>query len=365
MPSINMLFVLLACVTSSLNLQVIGTSQHAGVALKEYLFNSSYSKYVRPIANMSETLLTVNTFRPVHLIEMNEKTQTMTTYFTITVRWNDTFLSWLPDDFDGIESITIHQDQIWLPDITFANSVSGTGQLGYDELPVRLYANGSLYTVEWSPTMLVETSCDIDVTYWPFDTQLCGIEIEAQTSSWDELAFGFVLPGWKGWIPDDLVADFYGISTDLYQENSNWILESACLGNPRRFTKIKIPGLIYWLKFRRRTSYYVNTIILPVIFLTVNCPVIFLLPLDCGEKMGYDITVLLAFAVYLSIVSSMLPVTSLTTSILTIYLNLLLALSTVSILITALTLRLNSDQDSQEASPSLKRFVIFFQQMYA
>ena len=232
--------------------------------------------------------------------------------------------------------------------MTIGNSFGETGQLGYDELPVRLHAEGSPHGVKWSPSILEETSCDIDVTYWPFDTQLCGIDFVAQASSRDELRV-------IAWGKDEGATGMDGIYRDSFHVDSNWILENACVGKRKRLT----PGIKFWLMFRRRTSYYVTNIILPVIFLSLNCPVVFILPLDCGEKMSFSITVLLAFAVYLSIVSSMLPVTSLNTAIITIYLTLMIALSTASILITAVTLRLNDCLESQKAGTKLKRFVTF------
>ena len=52
-------------------------------------------------------------------------------------------------------------------------------------------------------------------------------------------------------------------------------------------------------------------------FLSATAPLVFLLPADAGEKMGTSITVLLAYAVYLTIVTDYMPTTSLSVSLTT------------------------------------------------
>nr|KAG5707826.1 hypothetical protein BaRGS_015986 [Batillaria attramentaria] len=45
-------------------------------------------------------------------------------------------------------------------------------ELGYDRNYMYIRASGQ---VEWLPSGVFSTSCDIDVTYYPFDTQECEI----------------------------------------------------------------------------------------------------------------------------------------------------------------------------------------------
>ena len=65
------------------------------------------------------------------------------------------------------------------------------------------------------------------------------------------------------------------------------------------------------MKIKRLTTYYVVSDVFPVVFLSLTATLVFALPADSGEKMGTSITVLLAFAVYLTIVSDNMPKTSL------------------------------------------------------
>ncbi|XP_050394009.1 acetylcholine receptor subunit delta-like [Patella vulgata] len=42
-------------------------------------------------------------------------------------------------------------------------------------MPIRLNTDG---TVLWTPSILFQTSCDINVKYYPFDQQVCSITLE-------------------------------------------------------------------------------------------------------------------------------------------------------------------------------------------
>ena len=61
--------------------------------------------------------------------------------------------------------------------------------------------------------------------------------------------------------------------------------------------------MAFSITIKRLRLYYVVTIIIPVLFLALTATLVFALPADSGEKMGTSITVLLAFAVYLTIVA--------------------------------------------------------------
>nr|KAI8757338.1 neuronal acetylcholine receptor subunit beta-3-like [Biomphalaria glabrata] len=73
-------------------------------------------------------------------------------------------------------------------------------------------------------------------------------------------------------------------------------------------------------------------IVLPVIFLSFLNILVFLIPADSGEKIGYGITVLLALSVFLSIVGGMLPRSSKSMPEVTMYLFILLIISMLTVL---------------------------------
>ncbi|XP_056010288.1 neuronal acetylcholine receptor subunit alpha-3-like [Ostrea edulis] len=73
----------------------------------------------------------------------------------------------------------------------------------------------------------------------------------------------------------------------------------------------------------------------------------FKLPPESGGRMGFSLTVLLAYAVYLTIVSANLPTTSLTISVLSIYLLLTLTAGTLSIGASIMVLRCHCKKEDE------------------
>ncbi|GFN91592.1 neuronal acetylcholine receptor subunit alpha-7 [Plakobranchus ocellatus] len=118
------------------------------------------------------------------LDEVNEKDQSVVTTGRLFLRWSDRAFVWNKGRYGNVSSIFVDQKDIWLPDITVGNSITSNLRLGFDELPCRVKSDGS---VHWTPTVRLQTSCTIDVTYFPFDTQECDIVFETLITSEDEV----------------------------------------------------------------------------------------------------------------------------------------------------------------------------------
>ena len=71
-----------------------------------------------------------------------------------------------------------------------------------------------------------------------------------------------------------------------------------------------MPAIQFSLKLERKYSYYLLNMVLPVIFLAFLGAFVFLLPVECGEKNGFALTILLSLSVVMTIVSDSIPPTS-------------------------------------------------------
>jgi hypothetical protein len=96
----------------------------------------------------------------------------------------------------------------------------------------------------------------------------------------------------------------------------------------------------------RKPLYYVLNMILPVVLLSILNIFVFVLPAASGEKSGYAMTVFLAFAVFLTIISTNLPENS-EVSFLSAYMALQVVQSTIITLLTMLQLRLFHRSEKQ------------------
>lgn len=85
------------------------------------------------------------------------------------------------------------------------------------------------------------------------------------------------------------------------KENGAWSLISKDIegDNSSRFE--------ITLKMKRKPLFMLVNILLPIIVLALLTPLVFLMPKNSGERVGYSITMLLALSVYMTIISDNLP----------------------------------------------------------
>jgi hypothetical protein len=170
----------------------------------------------------------------------------------------------------------------------------------------------------------------MDITYFPFDTQKCDIK--------------FVT--WSHYVEQiDIQKSSNGIKFYEYEPNSVWDLidTSSEIHQEQRESQVT-----FTLKLRRKPLYYVMNIILPVVFLGYLNILVFVIPVDAGEKMSFSVTVFLSFAVFLTIISTLLPTSSENTPIIAMYLIIQLIYGVIALVISAFQLRLHHRHETEE-----------------
>ncbi|VDI11173.1 Hypothetical predicted protein [Mytilus galloprovincialis] len=297
---------------------------------------TSYNKHVLPeepvIVQAEYNLLTINS------LEM--KTQTLTTSGWFTVVWNDSRLAWTKSSYGNIEHIYASQKIIWHPELIVENSVIGLTNLGQDDIQLRIQYDGE---VRWEPPAVLSTSCDMDVTFFPYDIQTCEVEL----ASWGFPSTAVNLSFLKT-----------HVNLNNYRTNGEWDLLStdqhhgAIIEDDLTYSE-----LLFSLHVQRLPGYYLMSVIFPVIVTAVLTSVTFMLPVESGEKVGYILTVLLALAVLLTLFSDSLPTTSKHTSVLVIFLTVTLGLASFVIILTVLIIRLYHKPDSDVMPQWVHRFV--------
>ena len=71
-----------------------------------------------------------------------------------------------------------------------------------------------------------------------------------------------------------------------------------------------LPAVQFTVNLKRKYSYYLLNMLLPVIVLAIMAPFVFVLPVESGEKNGFALTILLSLSVVMTIVSDNIPPTS-------------------------------------------------------
>lgn len=111
---------------------------------------------------------------------------------SISQTWTDYKLVWDPKEYGGIKSLKLPSSTLWKPDILLFNrSVQQKDEsCSADEHFDASFAVNAVvsYTggISYVPPGIVRVSCDLDLTWFPFDDQVCHLQVgtrEAQKLS--------------------------------------------------------------------------------------------------------------------------------------------------------------------------------------
>ncbi|XP_055895234.1 neuronal acetylcholine receptor subunit alpha-6-like isoform X2 [Biomphalaria glabrata] len=180
------------------------------------------------------------------------------------------------------------------------------------------------------------------------------VEIDDVAQSF--VANGFLMFSWT----DEIVAmtldvtemQFVAFTSEVQKNffipNGEWNLLSSNI-NITQVTSSNISLSTIQLIFalQRRPTFLIVNIVLPIVFLSFLNILVFVIPADSGEKIGYGITVLLALSVFMSTVSGMLPSSSLKMAKLTIYILILLIISMLTVIVSIIIVFLASMEEKE------------------
>ncbi|VDL89003.1 unnamed protein product [Schistocephalus solidus] len=250
------------------------------IELVNYLFTKQgYNPLIRPVANLTDTVRVDLGLCMIQLIQ---------------VVWNDYQLVWDPAKYGGLKILRLPHNRVWKPDIVLFNNADGNYEVMWQP-NVLVHYDGSIL---WMPPAIYESSCTIDVEYFPFDEQEC----EMKFGSWTYDASQVTL----GWYSGQEFADLSD-----YWKSGTWDLVDV----PGRIVNTSNSGknatyIIYKIKLRRKTLFYTVNLILPCVMISLLSICVFYLPSDAGEKVTLSISIVVALIVFLILVSKILPPTS-------------------------------------------------------
>ncbi|XP_067653016.1 neuronal acetylcholine receptor subunit alpha-3-like [Haliotis asinina] len=302
-PKISLLIILSALNTCSYSFSIEGETQ-----LRKDLL-SNYSIHVRP-SPITQVQIAYNL---LSILKMNIQEQQMALAGWFTLVWDDPRLAWSPDSYQNVSDIHTDHDHIWFPVLVIDNAVDNLSPIEDDAVPMRVTEHGQ---VRWTPPRIVTAACDMDPTYFPFDTHTCSIEITS---------FGYTLS------EVNLTVLGHGMVTDFYQKDGLWKMidhtnsRSVFVHDGDSYARIQLQ-----VTMKRLPSYHGINLILPVLINSILVAFVFRLSPQSGEKMGFTLTVLLAYTVILTILADAVPSTSVYTSVLEVYVSAVLLMSTVA-----------------------------------
>ena len=299
---------------------------------------ADYNIFLRPKFNQSEPLVIDMTFDLIAIRDFDEVAEKFSIVGTVYMIWKDDRMSWDPEDYGNLYSFIIEHHDFWTPPFVLVNAFEKFEKVGKDSFwPIRFYHEGD---VLYHPGQVFTTTCSVNVELYPWDKQTC------------ELLFTV----W-GYGPEEIVLHPYlgydEVSLTYYSDNGEWDLVHTRAENA--FENL----FRFEFTMKRKPLFIVVNTLIPIVFMSLLNIMAFLIPIESGERISYCITVLLAVAVFLTLISETLPRSATTIAVLCYYLVCVLALSMLIILATVISMRFYFKNETEEVSSYWKALVRF------
>ncbi|XP_035853003.1 5-hydroxytryptamine receptor 3A-like isoform X2 [Sander lucioperca] len=249
---------------------------------------------VRPVKYWNKTTFVQIDMLLCGILQVDEKSQTFTSHIWTRMHWINEFLTWNSSDFCGINMLTIPRSMLWIPDMHIQEDTSDAGSI--QESPfVSLSPSGMVLA---NTRQLLTSTCQMNLTLFPFDMQHCNITFSSMNSQANTITLGTVY--------NDTVLT--QISEQIMVTQGEWQLIHMDIVS-MSFYKGVGNKLIYRVTLCRKPMLYVINLIVPLLYFLVLDLATFFISEARGEKLSFKVTVLLSISVLLLILKDMLPST--------------------------------------------------------
>uniref|UniRef100_A0A673VWA0 Neuronal acetylcholine receptor subunit alpha-7 n=1 Tax=Salmo trutta TaxID=8032 RepID=A0A673VWA0_SALTR len=301
---------------------------------------TNYNRLERPVFNDSAPILVELGFTLLQIIDVDEKNQVLMTNAWLQLHWTDTYLSWNPENYPGVQNLRFPSNQIWVPDILLYNSADERFDATF-HTNVLVNSSGSC---QYIPPGILKSTCYIDVRWFPFDVQKCDLKF----GSWT----------YNGWLLDLQILD---VDISSYIPNGEWDLVGVPVKRNELYydcCKEPYPDVTFTVTMRRRTLYYGLNLLIPCVLISGLALLVFLLPADSGEKISLGITVLLSLTVFMLLVAEIMPATSDSVPLIGQYFSFAMMIVGLSLVVTVLVLQFHHHDPHGVKMPKWMRVIL-------
>lgn len=210
---------------------------------------------------------------------------------------------------------------------------------------IRVRYDGYCY---WAAPFIFKTSCPFEVQDFPFDEQQC----ELKFGSWqfhmgqlDLIRKRDVAPLAKEKVDNGE----WNVTTIKVTKN---VIVYACCPNE------KYPDITFIINLQRRSLFYTYNLIIPNFLIALLAFFSFYIPVECGERISFVITVLLSMTVFLLLVAESIPPTSEAIPVIGMYYTSSIIEVALALVATGISLKVYySYLYGKGLSPRLRRFL--------
>uniref|UniRef100_A0A8C2YXH0 5-hydroxytryptamine receptor 3B n=1 Tax=Cyclopterus lumpus TaxID=8103 RepID=A0A8C2YXH0_CYCLU len=298
-----------------------------------------YDCGVRPVHNWTSPTTIYIDLILQSVLDVDGKTQSITTSIWYRQIWTDEFLVWDPEEFDGITEISLSSDAIWIPDVIISEFVDGG-----KSLPIPYVYVNSSGSVKYYRPMQVVLACSLEMYAFPFDKQNCSLTFRSWLHSVKEIDLAL-------WRSAEAIAN----DKREFMNDGEWELLSI----PSSYWQIHQDDTDYaHIQFnvliRRRPLLYVVGLLIPSIFLMLVDVTSFYLPLSSGTRIAFKISILLGYTLFRVNLTDELPATAVNTPLIGVFFAVCMALLMLSLIKSILVVKLlhHSEKEVRQMSVS-------------
>ncbi|VDH99089.1 Hypothetical predicted protein [Mytilus galloprovincialis] len=296
---------------------------------------TTYNKKIFPKATQSDQMIVSMKYSLIAINKMDEAHGQMHLVGFIEASWtNDLLTAWAA----GIDEMMIAQDNVWLPPISIHNTVETLQTLGYRSNKIRVNKDG---THTWKVGIVSKTSCKITMSHYPFDTHTCQLQFTP-----------------LGYLEDQVKLENSTSAIELtyFAENVQWWIDQTSISMS---TINGASYLTFNLQISRRPGNVLINYALPVLILCILSSLSYMMPAESGERIAYSVVTFLSLVIYITMIADNIPRSSSPITIFSIYLTLMLVMSSLSMAMATLTLRVYSQEEATEIPLWLKHVTSF------
>ena len=243
---------------------------------------ATYNKKLRPVHNQSQAVSVTVGFG-LTSIDLDEVHGKFSAMGFVIMNWVDEQMTWNGTAYGGLTKIVVESGDFWTPDLVLVNPFDQYVKSSDALTDLRfLNQNGN---VLFTQAQLFVASCDVNIEYYPWDTQVCAFAFKSFKYDSSELTLDM--------FPDNVQVQLSDIAP-----NSMWELinSSAEIYAPQYTT-----AAIFAFGLKRKPQFIVVNVILPIVIMSFLSVVVFLIPVESGERISYCLTVLLSITVFLTL----------------------------------------------------------------
>ncbi|XP_039357522.1 5-hydroxytryptamine receptor 3A-like [Mauremys reevesii] len=241
-----------------------------------------------PKKNWKDPLKVEIEFILMSILSVTEKLQTVTVYFLVTMKWENVFATWNPQDFCNISEFLLPVDTFWSPYLIIFEQVDEEKSLNRPFLSIT--HNGIVSTTQQHH---VTVACNLEMHKFPFDTQTCRISLFSINHQ------DIIL--WSNQTTDEVTKT----SQLIHLTSGEW-----------KFTNINItkyeeyPAFKYEISMKRRPILYVLNLIFPSCALYLLDMTILFSSSSYENKISFQLTLLIGESVLALILKDIIPTSS-------------------------------------------------------